>query len=231
MKYNKHAFAIMLTLIFILTNGLSFADEERHTKKIKYKVTITNLTRGQVFSPPIVIAHDSNFSLFTLGDAASDGLALLAEEGNPEELIDALNPKFDYAVADGPVLPGDSDSVTLEIGNRSRSRLISVAAMLVTTNDAFLAVRDVWFLGKYNKIVDAVAYDAGSEINSEDCQDIPGPPCGEPNEHPDIEAEGYVHIHAGIHGTSPDGVVSSLKPAMLDWNNPVAKITIRRIYH
>lgn len=231
MKYNKHAFVILLILIFILTSGLSFADEERHTKKIKYKVTITNLTRGQVFSPPIVIAHDSNFSLFTLGDPASDELAALAEGGATGLLAGLIDGVYPYDVAGGPIMPGDSDSVTLEIGNRSRSRLISVAAMLVTTNDAFLAVRDVWFLGKYNKIVDAVGYDAGSEINSEDCQDIPGPPCGEPNEHPDIEAEGYVHIHAGIHGTSPDGVVSSLKPAMLDWNNPVAKITIRRIYH
>ena len=232
MKYNKHAFAIMLTLIFILTSGLSFADEERHTKKIKYKVTITNLTRGQVFSPPIVIAHDSNFNLFTLGDPASDELAALAEGGATGLLAGLIDGVYPYDVADGPIMPGDSDSVTLEIGKRSRLRLISVAAMLVTTNDAFLAVRDVWFLGKYNKIVDAVAYDAGSEINSEDCQDIPGPPCGAPpNDHPDIEAEGYVHVHAGIHGISPEGEVSSLNPAMLDWNNPVAKITIRRIYY
>ena len=228
MKYNKHAFAIMLTLIFILTSGLSLADEERHTKKIKYKVTITNLTRGQVFSPPIVISHNRNFRLFTLGDAASDGLALLAEEGNPEELIDALNPKFDYAVADGPVLPGASKSIKLEISKHGRSNLISVASMLVTTNDAFFAVRDIWFLGKGKVIVEAKAYDAGSEWNSEDCDYIPGPPCGNSPAHDPAEPEGYVHIHAGIHGIGPNPGVD---PAMHDWRNPVAKITIRRIYH
>ena len=230
MKYNKYAFAIMLILILILTNGLSFADQERYKKK--YEITITNLTRGQVFSPPIVINHNSNFSLFTLGEEASDELAVLAEGGDTGPLVDLIDGVYPYAVAGGPIMPGDSESVTLEISKRSHSRLISVAAMLVTTNDAFLAVRDIWFYGKYEKIVDALAYDAGSEINSEDCTDIPGPPCGAPpNDHPDIEAEGYVHIHAGIHGIGPQGEGPRVTPADHDWNNPVAKITIRRIYH
>jgi hypothetical protein len=35
--------------------------------------------------------------------------------------------------------------------------------------------------------------------------------------------EGYVHIHAGIHG------VGDLEPGMRDWRNPVARITIRRV--
>jgi hypothetical protein len=227
MKYNKYAFAIMLILILILTSGLSFADQDRY--KRKYEITITNLTRGQVFSPPIVINHNSNFSLFTLGEPADAALAALAEGGDTGPLVDLIDGVYPYAVAGGPIMPGDSESVTLEISKRSRSRLISVAAMLVTTNDAFLAARNVWFFGKYKEIVDAVAYDAGSEINSEDCMDIPGPPCGAPpNDHPDIEAEGYVHVHAGIHGIGPDPRVD---PAMHDWRNPVAKITIRRIYH
>ena len=81
MKFNKYYFSVIFTMIFILASGLSFADEERYSKKRKYEVTITNLTRGQVFSPPIVIAHDSKFSLFTLGDPASDELAALAEGG------------------------------------------------------------------------------------------------------------------------------------------------------
>jgi hypothetical protein len=53
-------------MIFFLTSGLCFADDDRHEYKKKYEVTITNLTRGQYFSPPIVINHDRNFSFFTL---------------------------------------------------------------------------------------------------------------------------------------------------------------------
>ena len=75
MKYNKYVFSILLILIFFVTGGSSFANEESYYKTKKYEVTITNLTRGQIFSPPIVIAHDSKHSLFTLGDPASDELA------------------------------------------------------------------------------------------------------------------------------------------------------------
>jgi hypothetical protein len=218
-------------MVFILMNGLSFADQERDRDKRKYEIIITNLTRGQIFSPPIVIGHNGNFSLFTLGDKASDGLALLAEEGNPEDLIDALNPKFDYEVADGPVLPGASKSIKLEISKRGATNLISVAGMLVTTNDAFFAVRGIWVSGKKKVIVEAPAYDAGSERNSEDCEFIPGPPCNKPGVHDDTaDPEGYVHVHAGIHGIDPEGDVSSLNPAEHDWRNPVAKITIHRMY-
>ena len=227
MKSNKYAFVIMLILIFVLTCGLSFAKEESYYRTKKYKVTITNLTRGQIFSPPIVIAHDSKFDLFTLGAPASPELAALAEDGDTSLLVDLIKDRYPYAVAGGAIMPGHSESVTLKISKRSRARLISVAGMLVTTNDAFFAAHDVWFFGKRNVAVEAPAYDAGSEYNSEDCDYIPGPPCGRPGVRDTDDAEGYVHIHAGIHGTAD----SDLNPAEHDWRNPVVKITIERIYH
>jgi hypothetical protein len=81
-----------------------------------------------------------------------------------------------------------------------------------------------------NVIVKALAYDAGSDQNSEDCDYIPGPPCGNSLGHDPAASEAYVHVHAGVHGINPEGEVSSLNPAEHDWNNPVAKIKIRRIY-
>ena len=72
--------------------------------------------------------------------------------------------------------------------------------------------------------VESEAYDAGSEMNSEDCAFIPGPPCGDVNHNP-AAAEGYVHIHAGIHGISG----GTLNPAQLDWRNPVALVEIKRM--
>ena len=77
-------------------------------------------------------------------------------------------------------------------------------------------------------MVEAEAYDAGSERNSEDCAYIPGPPCEGAGVHDPAEAEGYVHIHAGIHGIGPD--TELVYPAEHDWRNPVAKITIRRVH-
>jgi hypothetical protein len=37
-------------------------------------------------------------------------------------------------------------------------------------------------------------------------------------------AEGFVHVHAGIHG------IKDLVPARDDWRNPVARIEVRRLH-
>ena len=66
-------------------------------------------------------------------------------------------------------------------------------------------------------------YDAGSEPNDEDCDNIPGPVCGGEGASPDEGGEGFVHIQAGIHG------IADLDPAERDWRNPVAEVTIRRV--
>ncbi len=60
-------------------------------------------------------------------------------------------------------------------------------------------------------------------MNSEDCIYIPGPPCGNPGVRDTDGAEGFVHVHPGIHG------IADLVPAAHDWRNPVALITIERI--
>lgn len=67
------------------------------------------------------------------------------------------------------------------------------------------------------------AYDAGSEPNDEQCVNIPGPVCGGAGGSPDTGGEGYVHIHAGIHG------IGDLVAADRDWRNPVAKVVIKRV--
>lgn len=215
---------IFLALLF-LASGFSFAKQAKYTGK--YAVTITNATRGQIFSPPLVIGHNRGFRLFELGVEAGEELAALAEDGDPSlltALIDTNYPDIHYAVAGGVVLPGHS--ITVEITLDRYTRLISVAGMLVTSNDAFFAVRDVWIPFKGKVVLEAEAYDAGSERNSEDCNFIPGPPCDSPFKRDAEDAEGYVHIHAGIHG----GANSNLIPAEHDWRNPVAQIKIRRIY-
>jgi hypothetical protein len=38
--------------------------------------------------------------------------------------------------------------------------------------------------------------------------------------------EGYIHVHAGIHGI---GGPNGLDPAMEDWRDPVVQVTIERI--
>ena len=89
------------------------------------------------------------------------------------------------------------------------------------SNDAFIGVKGARAPYAGKMVVLANAYDAGSEANSEDCGFIPGPPCGNGESRAPGGAEGFVHIHSGIHGSG------DLDPAEYDWRNPVARITMR----
>ncbi len=96
--------------------------------------------------------------------------------------------------------------------------------MLVSTNDAFMAVNRIKLPHKFSMLT-VPAYDAGVEANDESCKYILGPPCGNANSASDVAGEGFVHIHSGIHG------IGDLSTAKHDWRNPVAKISIRRMKH
>jgi len=192
--------------------GTSYASEEQ------YDVTITNLTRSEVFTPIMVATHKRSKNMLMLGSEASDVLAAMAEGGDTSGLSDFLKPHD--TVSSGALLePGKS--VTVRVTAMEKSR-ISVAAMLIPTNDAFFAVNGMK-LPKHSMTIMSPAYDAGSEPNDELCANMPGPVCGGEGGSPGAGGEGYVHIHAGIHG------IGDLAAADFDWRNPVAKITIRRV--
>lgn len=208
------------------TAGSALADTSR------FEVTITNITRGQQFTPLLLVTHRDNVELFKLGKPASAELATLAEEGNvaPLRAVLAANPDVSSSEAGSSLTnPGQSVSFTVE-SKRAFDRL-SIAAMLIPTNDAFMAL-DSFDLdrvphGRHRSItVYARAYDAGSERNDEQCASIPGPnfvECGGPGGGARVGGgEGFVHVHNGIHG------IGNLNRAMRTWLNPVAEITIRR---
>jgi Spondin_N len=197
----------------------------------RFEVTVTNLTRGQQFTPILVASHKEGVSLFKLGDPASPELAILAEEGDTAPLTALLSGMAevrDVASSSGLLDPGRSVRVIVEMGGAFNH--ISVAAMLIPTNDGFFALNGVEGpTGKETLTFFSPAYDAGSERNDELCASIPGPfftECGGlgGGGMPTGGEEGYVHIHAGIHG------IGDLDAAERDWRNPVANIVIRRIH-
>jgi hypothetical protein len=55
-----------------------------------YRVTVTNITKGQTFTPILVTTHSRDVSLFELGSPASSELEILAGGGNTDPLSDAL---------------------------------------------------------------------------------------------------------------------------------------------
>jgi hypothetical protein len=230
MKRLTTGIAIMLIVAYgMLSAGTAHAKKGKKDKVSTYEVTITNITRGQIISPPIVISHKKDFQLFSLGNPASAGLALLAEQGDPTMLVTELSvidSVFKYESAAGGIGPGAS--MTVEIETKKDFRFLSAAGMLVSTNDAFFAVQGVEVRKKDGMIVEARAYDAGSELNSELCEFVPGPtttaPCPSPEVgHDPSDSEGYIYIHSGIHG------IADLDPTDYDWLNPVAIITIQKV--
>lgn len=191
-----------------------------------YSITVTNLTRGQPMAPPAVVAHNDDYRMFTLGTPGGDALGQLAEAGNGMPVLDAASAMpsvYATALGSGLIFPGTSQ--TMEIETTRRFSEVSVGAMLGSTNDAFMAVRGVELPDRGEVSVEAVAYDAGTEANSDSCAFIPGPPCGDTMHNP-AASEGYVHVHAGMHGTPVPG---GYDPSRLDWRNPVALIQIKRM--
>jgi hypothetical protein len=192
-----------------------------------YEVTVTNTTYNQRFTPLLLVTHQPSVRLFELGKPASAELARLAEEGNvaPQRaVLDGLPGVTATAASSGLLDPGQSISIRVR-ANPWRDRL-SLAAMLIPTNDAFVALNGV-ALPLGSAAFTAIAYDAGSEVNDELCSSIPGPmfaECGGAGGGARVGGgEGFVHVHRGMHGTG------NFRAAERDWRNPVAQVTVRLV--
>ena len=216
--------SIAAFLVAGFTAGTGDADEEGH-----FAVTVTNLTRGQVFTPILVASHAAGVMLYELGQPASVPLEHLAEAGDTgplKQMLSSMREVLDVTDSGAPLPPGHS--VTIKVQTRGEFDHVSVASMLVPTNDAFFAVNDAEGPeGERTITLYSPAYKAGTEAADELCIHIPGPPnvCqGEGFNPSRAGAENFVHVHSGIHG------VGDLKAADRDWRNPVARIVIRRVH-
>ena len=210
--------------------GMSMMTESsmmtEHGDQVMVTLSITNLMRGQILSPVFIARHGQDADpLYTLGQPASTSLAKLAKDADASGLLTDWSPEGNDAISEamfvalngGPIMPGATVTMSFEVTDGNS--LVSFASMLVTTNDAFIGASGLDV--STSRTVNLNAYDAGSEANSESCAYIPGPPCGN-HADDEAEAEGHIYVHAGIHG----GEGSDLDPAMHDWRNPVARLTI-----
>jgi hypothetical protein len=202
--------------------------------QVDYEVTITNITSGQSFTPQLVVTHPANAILFRLGAPASPELEILAESGDTGPLTDALSSvAMDVTTIPGLLGPGEQASVVVS-GNPGRG-FVSVAAMMIPTNDTFVAMNRMKLprSGAAQQLVPA--YDAGTEYNDQNCANIPGPQCGGEGEGnspgPNETDEGFVHIGNGIHELGDEDELGNriINPKTYDWRNSVARITVRRM--
>ncbi len=200
--------------ILVTTIGLGQSMEAQ----TKYEVTITNLTRGQVITPPVVLSHKGSFALFTEGKKAKGNLVTLAESGATDPLVmklESTSAVYDVVAGTNVVFPGDS--VTFELTADSSSMYITAVGMLAQTNDGFFGLNSAMLPMEGMAVFYGSVYDAGSEANNENGDYIPG--LGG-SKRATNNSEKFVHIHAGVHG------IADLLPEMYDWRNPAVKITV-----
>ena len=199
----------------------------------RYEVTITNITKGQTFTPLLVATHSRRIQLFEAGEPASAALEILAESGDTgpatDELLAAGREVSDVETIPGLLGPGESATVVVKATGRGRR--LTVAAMLIPTNDTFVALNGVKLPRKAG-VFDAPAYDAGTEANDQNCTNIPGPRCGGAGSSaPAPGDERFIHIGNGFHdlGGASNEAGEILGPFTYDWRNPVARVVVRRI--
>ena len=225
----KKLIIILAVVAALATLSVGIAAGTSHDSSsggIDYEVSVTNLMPGQILSPIIIATHTKdNAPLFSLGQPSSAELAAMAEDADTSGLMalwsdnDEVNDLQVLTLDDGPIPPGQTATGVVNIDGEATR--LSLASMLVSTNDGFISLNGMSLIGVVDRSVRVPVYDSGSEANSENCAYIPGPPCGN-HLHDDSASEGFVHIHSGVHGGG------GLTPSLHDWHNPAALITIKR---
>ena len=132
----------------------------------RYEVHITNVTPGQSFTPLLAVTHSAAASVFDAGTLASPELRMLAEGGDVAPLTSLLlgmpASVMEVVSSAGLTTPGVTTTLII-MGGGTYDRL-SVAAMLIPTNDAFVGVNTALPLHG-EKVLFAYAWDAGTEGN------------------------------------------------------------------
>jgi hypothetical protein len=219
LKTFRNSLYLSLTAATLCLSPVAQADD-----KSQIEVTITNLTPGVYLTPVLVAGHKGKLELFSAGQAASDELTAIAESGDiapMTALLEANRRVSGTGHTEGLLAPGQSATVVLS--GSKRTNRISIASMMLPTNDGFIGLNSVRVPSRGSATYLSPGYDAGTETNDELCVSIPGPICGGEGLSLNDDGEGFVHINRGIHG------IGDLVAADHDWRNPVAKITVKRV--
>ncbi|ALQ06678.1 MULTISPECIES: spondin domain-containing protein [Pseudoalteromonas] len=225
-----------------LTIATLLAAASQSTMAAELDLKITNLTQGIHFTPVLITAHDSEDKLFEVATEASTALQTMAEGGNIAELVaQATAAGSDMAAnpAEGLLAPTVSAMATLTTSDGNE--YLSVAAMLLPTNDGFVGL-DSWKIpteaGTYTVFLNA--YDAGTEQNNElvvegsgapGTPGIPAAPGGNAGTGgaglTSTDSNINIHIHPGNLGDDDlTAGNSDLSNTVHRWLNPVAKLTV-----
>ncbi len=205
-----------------------------------YDVTITNLTSSQPLSPGVIVTHRKDAEVWAVGSPASEGIRQIAENGDELPAVAELTGASGVFQVVGTGLPPihrlggpGAASRTFRIAARGDANRLSVAVMLICTNDGFTGLSGVKLPGGFKAeehLTDG--YDAGTEANDQLLTHVVDPcgAIGPVSVAPDGQnlrtatPGGVIAHHAGIQASTGD-----LSPAVYGWTDPVARITIQRV--
>jgi hypothetical protein len=191
----------------------------------EFEITVENMSpatgpgASQPLSPIVVATHTPLFHLFQKGRFASNELEQIAEDAVNAPMLEMLNGSdyvHDVQTGNGVIIPGESG--TVRIMAKPGYHRLSLVSMLVNTNDAFTGADAIRLQLGTSQTIYLKTYDAGTEVNTESVDHIPGPCCGSPLQ--GVDSNQRIHIHKGIAG---DG---DLDPEMYGWDEPIAKLAI-----
>ncbi|MDT3435615.1 spondin domain-containing protein [Haloarcula sp. 1CSR25-25] len=220
------------------------SDNDNGNGARSYRVTITNLTPGQPFTPPAVALHRPSVEVFAVGNEANEPTQQIAENGNLGpllELIEETDAIRASAAGESPLVPKDDPGDTglpyyqeLHLEADASARYLTFISMLIATNDGFVGLDTVPLPRETNSSVTYYAngYDAGTEQNTELFEDLVPPaktlilggePEGTDESDPDIAEDGVITPHPGIKG------VGNLPPSVYDWDEPAAVLQVEQL--
>ena len=195
-----------------------------------YRVTFTNNTSGQYFTPPNFAVHSDAADVFDIREPASPGVQAVAENGSVPILAAELTEAIDNAGlgvsgvgATAPIAPGETVSFDIT----SNERKFSLVSMIICTNDGFTGADSKRLPRTAGETIsyDLRGYDAGTELNTENLTDIvPAPFCGGTGEgtdqtDPSLAENGVIRVHPTLQGI---GTIPDSK----DWDNNSSIVTV-----
>jgi hypothetical protein len=199
-----------------------------------YQVSVTNLTYAQPMSPVALVLHNEG-QFWAIGEIASIALENLAESGDNSAVL-AETMVLSGISGTGILMPGMSETLDVSytyMGENNAPEMLSLATMLVNTNDAFTGINA--FIINNLAVGESISmktssYDAGTEKNSELMETIPGPASNGVGEgfnamRDDIDK---VTMHAGIV-SQDDGLSTSVLTQTHRFDNPTLAISITRV--
>ncbi|MFC3032266.1 spondin domain-containing protein [Pseudoalteromonas fenneropenaei] len=196
-------------------------------KEYQFSIKVINLTEAQPMSPIALALHQAG-QWWQLGMPASIALEQMAEGGDNSALL--AMPEFAIqASASSPLPPGETQEFTLTSESLENMKL-SLVTMMVNSNDGFTGLNNLdvsdFTLGDMRRLY-SVAYDAGTEANSEDSGTIPGPADGGEGFNSERDDINVVTMHAGVVGRD-DGLPLSVLSSVHKFDNPLLAITVTR---